>query len=113
MPLIGQVLRGEIDAALVAEPIEDARLATRPIFTEELVIVQSVVSSPSAGKGVTLVHGLPLDEDALKALAKQLRNACGCGGTVKDGVIEIQGDQRERVAQLLQAQGWSAKLAGG
>ena len=66
-----------------------------------------------SGKGVTLVHGLPLDEDALKALAKQLRNACGCGGTVKDGVIEIQGDQRERVAQLLQAQGWSAKLAGG
>lgn len=66
-----------------------------------------------AGKGVTLVKGLPLDEAALVALGKQLKTACGSGGTVKDGVIEVQGDHCERVMTLLQAQGYKVKRAGG
>lgn len=66
-----------------------------------------------AGKGVTLVKGLDLDDAALTALGKQLKTACGSGGTVKDGVIEVQGDQVERVMQLLQAQGHRVKRAGG
>jgi translation initiation factor 1 len=49
-------------------------------------------SKGRGGKTVTLVKGLPLDGLALAALGKQLRAACGCGGTVKDGVIEVQGD---------------------
>ena len=65
------------------------------------------------GKGVTLVKGLPLDEAALTQTAKQLKTACGSGGTVKDGVIEIQGDHREQVMTVLQRAGWSVKLAGG
>ncbi len=65
------------------------------------------------GKAVTLVRGLALDAPALAALGKQLRTACGCGGTVKDGVIEVQGDHGERVIELLQAQGWTVKRAGG
>ena len=65
------------------------------------------------GKTVTVVRGLPLDDTALAALGKQLRSACGSGGTVKDGVIEIQGDHRDRVLQLLQQQGHKAKAAGG
>lgn len=66
-----------------------------------------------AGKGVTLVKGLALDTAALAALAKQLRNACGAGGTVKDGIIEVQGDHCERVAQALKLQGYTVKRSGG
>ncbi|MDI1244938.1 MAG: translation initiation factor Sui1 [Rhodoferax sp.] len=66
-----------------------------------------------AGKGVTLVNGLNLDDAALNALGKQLKTACGSGGTVKDGVIEVQGDHVERVIELLKAQGHSVKRAGG
>jgi len=65
------------------------------------------------GKAVTLVHGLTLDEPALSSLGKQLRTACGSGGTVKEGVIEVQGDHCERVIELLKLQGWTVKRAGG
>eukprot|EP01041_Mallomonas_annulata_P020643 gene20643-40480_t len=57
------------------------------------------------GKAVTLVKGVLVDGAALEQLGKQLKAACGSGGTVKDGVIEVQGDHVERVMQLLQAQG--------
>lgn len=65
------------------------------------------------GKGVTLVKGLSLDALALAQLGKQLKTACGSGGTVKDGVIEIQGDHCERVIEALKKQGWAVKRAGG
>ena len=66
-----------------------------------------------AGKGVTLVKGLALDPAALAQTAKQLKATCGCGGTVKDGVIEIQGDHVERVIDRLKQDGWAVKRAGG
>jgi translation initiation factor 1 len=66
-----------------------------------------------AGKGVTLVKGLVLDAVALAQTAKQLKAACGSGGTVKDGVIEVQGDHCERVIEHLKKQGWTVKRAGG
>jgi translation initiation factor 1 len=66
-----------------------------------------------AGKGVTLVRGLALDPVALVALGKQLKTACGSGGTVKDGVIEVQGDHCERIVETLKSQGFSVKRAGG
>jgi translation initiation factor 1 len=61
------------------------------------------------------VHGLPLDDAALAALAKQLKAACGSGGTAKDGVIEIQGDHLDKVMDWLKArpEGWTVKRAGG
>ena len=65
------------------------------------------------GKAVTLVKGLALDGAALAALGKQLRTACGAGGTVKDGVIEVQGDHCELILAALKKQGYSAKQAGG
>lgn len=65
------------------------------------------------GKGVTLVKGLALDALALAQLGKQLKMACGSGGTVKDGVIEIQGDHCERVIEALKKEGWTVKRAGG
>ena len=65
------------------------------------------------GKAVTLVKGVLLDTAGLAELGKKLKNACGSGGTVKDGVIEVQGDHCDRVVELLKAQGHNVKRAGG
>ncbi len=65
------------------------------------------------GKKVTTVSALALDEAQLEKLATDLKHLCGSGGTVKDGVIEIQGDQRERILSELQKRGYKAKRAGG
>jgi len=65
------------------------------------------------GKAVTVVRGLGLAEAALTTLAKQLKAVCGAGGTVKDGVVEIQGDHCARVIELLKQQGRVVKRAGG
>jgi len=65
------------------------------------------------GKGVSLICGLPLNEKELKALAKQLKQTCGTGGTIREGVIEIQGDQRELLKKELEKRGYRAKIAGG
>ncbi len=70
-------------------------------------------SKGRGGKGVTLVKNLVLSEEELSALAKKIKQACGVGGTVKDGVIEIQGENRERVAEVLTKLGYRIKLAGG
>ena len=65
------------------------------------------------GKGVTTVFDMPLDEAALDELAATLKQKCGTGGTVKDGRIEIQGDQRERLAAVLERMGFKVKRVGG
>lgn len=65
------------------------------------------------GKGVTLVTGVPLSGDELKALAKVLKARCGSGGTVRDGIIEIQGDHRDLLVAALSEKGWKVKRAGG
>jgi translation initiation factor 1 len=70
-------------------------------------------SGGRGGKAVTLVKNLVLSADDLKALAKRLKQECGIGGTVKDGVIEIQGEQRERIAEVLRMLEYKVKIAGG
>lgn len=65
------------------------------------------------GKGVTTVFDVPLDDDALRELAAKLKQRCGTGGTVKDGRIEIQGDQRERIVTELEKLGFKVKRVGG
>ena len=66
------------------------------------------------GKTVTLVTGfVGIGLPEKESLAKKMRNACGCGGTVKDGEIEIQGDQREKIAQILTDAGFRPVFAGG
>jgi translation initiation factor 1 len=70
-------------------------------------------SKGRGGKGVTLVKGLVLSEADMSALAKTIKQACGSGGTIKDGVIEIQGENRERIADTLRKLGYKVKLAGG
>lgn len=65
------------------------------------------------GSGVCLITGIDLGEAELKKLAKQLKKKCGSGGTVKTGVIEIQGDHREILVEALMKLGFKAKLSGG
>lgn len=65
------------------------------------------------GKGVTIITDLPLDEKGLTELATKLKTRLGTGGTVKDGRIEIQGDQRDRIVAELEAMGYRAKRSGG
>ena len=85
---------------------------TRSAPTGDGIVRVSRETKGRAGKGVTLVKGLALDASALALLGKQLKAACGSGGTVKDGVIEVQGDHCERVITLLRAQGRTVKRAG-
>ncbi|CAI1575988.1 MULTISPECIES: stress response translation initiation inhibitor YciH [Serratia] len=70
-------------------------------------------TSGRKGKGVCLITGVDLDDTALDKLAAELKKKCGCGGSVKDGIIEIQGDKRDLLKQLLEAKGMKVKLAGG
>jgi translation initiation factor 1 len=65
------------------------------------------------GKAVTLVKGLPLAGDALRTLASTLKKKCGVGGSLKDGIIEIQGDQRALLKTELEKLGYPVKIAGG
>jgi translation initiation factor 1 len=66
-----------------------------------------------AGKAVTLISGLPLDDAQLAALARELKRQCGSGGTVKDGAIEIQGEHRDALVAELLRRGFDAKRSGG
>jgi translation initiation factor 1 len=65
------------------------------------------------GKTVTSVFSIPLDDNKLKQFAKRLKQLCGTGGTVKDGIIIIQGDHRETLLKEIKKEGYTAKLAGG
>lgn len=70
-------------------------------------------TSGRKGKGVSLITGLDIDDAELQKLAAELKKKCGRGGAVKEGVIEIQGDKRDLLKQLLEAKGHKVKLAGG
>lgn len=91
-----------------AEAAEDARLAG----LDGIVRLRRETKGRK-GKGVTLVEGVPLKTDDLKVLAKALKKRCGTGGALKEGVIEIQGDQRELLKAELESRGYTVKLAGG
>lgn len=70
-------------------------------------------SKGRGGKTVTLVTGLDLAPAPLKTLTTELKKLCGTGGALKDGIIEIQGEQREKIKPFLEAKGFTVKLAGG
>lgn len=70
-------------------------------------------SKGRGGKGVTLIKGIPLAEAELKKLSKELKQVCGTGGTVKDGIIEIQGEQRDKLKIALEKKGFTVKISGG
>lgn len=65
------------------------------------------------GKGVTVITGFTMNTDELKKMAKKLKQLCGTGGTAKEETIEIQGDQREKILEYLNTNGFTAKRSGG
>jgi translation initiation factor 1 len=85
----------------------------KPDSASDVAVRVSRVTQGRNGKSVTVIKGLVLEPAALALLAKQLKTACGSGGTVKDGVIEVQGDHCARVIETLKNQGWVVKRAGG
>lgn len=96
------------DACECAELEDKARLSA----LDGVVRIRREVSGRK-GKGVTTVSGVPVTAAELKTLAKQLKQQCGTGGALKDGVIEIQGDHRAKIKDVLEAKGFQVKLAGG
>ncbi len=84
-----------------------------PTGSPDGIVRVSRESKGRGGKTVTLVRGLALDDAALVQMAQKLKAACGSGGTVKDGVIEVQGEHRDKVVALLEAEGHTVKRAGG
>lgn len=89
-----------------------ASAAARPAASDGIVRV-SRETGGRGGKTVTVIRGVPLAPDALATLARRLKAACGSGGTVRDGTIELQGDHRDAAVALLTADGYRVKLAGG
>ena len=87
--------------------------ARRPGAPSDGVVRVARETKGRKGKGVTLVTGVTLPPAELAALAKRLKKRCGSGGTVRDGVIEIQGEHRDRIVAELQGDGWTVKRAGG
>jgi translation initiation factor 1 len=95
------------------QPLASCSCKAAAVPAGDGVVRVSRQSKGRGGKTVTLVKGLALDAASLALLGKQLRTACGSGGTVKDGVLEIQGDHCELVMEVLGKQGHNPKRAGG
>jgi translation initiation factor 1 len=95
-----------------AEPVPARQAPTEPA-KKPLTAKVGQETVGRRGEGVTTVFDLPLDENGLRELAGTLKQRCGTGGTVKGGRIEIQGDQRERIAAELERLGYRVKRVGG
>lgn len=89
-----------------------AGTGTVPAPTDGIIRLQRQTKGRGGGT-VIIISGVPLPPPALKELAGDLKKKCGCGGTVKDGIIEIQGDHRDALMLELQGRGYRVKLAGG
>ena len=97
------------------QPIDrcQCKLKDQTIPTGDGIIRLQMETKGRKGKGVTLITGLPLAEKELKKLAKELKQRCSTGGAVKQGIIEIQGDQRKTLMETLQRKGYQVKISGG
>jgi translation initiation factor 1 len=110
--------KNEVRTVWSSEHGDTRKRAPRPVPVKSLPPNQQTAylhrdSKGRGGKAVTLVKNLVLAEEDIKALAKKLKGACGSGGTVKDGLIEIQGEHREKISEVLRALGYKVKIAGG
>lgn len=92
--------------------IDEPKAATERPKGDGIVRIQRQTSGRK-GKGVCLITGIDADDATLAKIAAELKKKCGCGGSVKEGVIEIQGDKRDLIKTLLEAKGMKVKLAGG
>lgn len=95
------------------EPIAQCRCRQKQSAPKKDGIVRvSRETKGRKGKGVTLIAGVPLHPEGLRDLAKELKQTCGSGGTVKEGVIEIQGDHRDVIVEALRKKGYTVKRSG-
>ena len=101
-----------VSAADVAAKVQAIAQAKADVQKAKDVVRVSRETKGRGGKAVTLVTGISLFDKDLDALGKQLKAACGSGGTVKDNIIEVQGDHVDRLVALLVARGYKAKRAG-
>src|SRR5260221_14552737 len=95
-----------------AEPLHSGAGA-RPSMPRDGVVRLARDRKGRGGKIVTVVTGLPDEAALIESISQTLKRLCGTGGTVKDGVIELQGDHRERLAAKLSELGYRVKIAGG
>ncbi len=92
--------------------IDEPKAAAERPKGDGIVRIQRQTSGRK-GKGVCLITGIDADDAELAKIAAELKKKCGCGGALKDGVIEIQGDKRDLIKSLLEAKGMKVKMAGG
>ncbi len=95
------------------QPISDCICNIQTYTREDGVVRVQRESKGRKGKTVTLIRGVPLDNIALRYLLSELKRQCGAGGTMKDGVMEIQGDHRDKLCEELKKRGYKVKIAGG
>jgi translation initiation factor 1 len=108
----GDLVYSSSDGDLRKARRDDGRAAARPAGGGGRVKVRRETSG-RRGKTVTTVTDVPLGDDGLRELAGKLKKRCGVGGSAKAGVIELQGDHRDVVLEVLKAEGFDAVLAGG
>jgi protein-tyrosine phosphatase len=113
MGLVARLLGGGRQESRPTEAIAPERPATKEPAKKPVTLKVGRETAGRRGKGVTTVFDLPLDDDGVRELAALLKHRCGTGGTVKEGRIEIQGDQRERIAAELERLGYKVKRVGG
>ncbi|HXS20107.1 MAG TPA: stress response translation initiation inhibitor YciH [Steroidobacteraceae bacterium] len=89
----------------------NSRPNTRPAIPARVRVGREVAGR--GGKAVSVISGLPLAAADLEALASRLKRLCGAGGAVREGIIEIQGDHRDRLVAELRRLGYDAKRSGG
>jgi translation initiation factor 1 len=107
----GDLVYSSSDGDLRNARRDEARAAARPAGGGRVKVRRE--TSGRRGKTVTTVSDVPLGDDALRELAGKLKKRCGVGGSAKGGVIELQGDHRDVVLEVLKAEGFDAVLAGG
>lgn len=94
-------------------PVADCTCSNDKTYAGDGVVRLQRQTKGRAGKPVVVVTGLPGTAEEIKAIAKQLKQKCGVGGTVEDGSIVIQGDKRDTIKQALEGAGYTVKLSGG
>ena len=92
---------------------KDHRQTSKSAQTKNQHVLLKRETKGRKGSGVTLIENLPIEPDKLKKLAKEIKSKCSSGGTIKEGVIEIQGDHRNKIKLLLEAKEFKVKLSGG
>ena len=94
-------------------PVDGCTCKSSTIPSSDGIVRLQKQSKGRNGKPVTLIRGVLLNEKELQVLLKDLKKLSGSGGTLKEGVLEIQGDHREKIQTELQKRGFKVKLAGG